>query len=135
LKGRQSFTLIELVLVITILSIGFASLLLVMRYASVNASETHFTTIAHWLCQEKMEGILSDRRDNGFSYITSANYPDENPVSGFSNFTRTTEIYYVNLSNLNTDTGSSTDYKRIQVTVSGAKAPTSVRLWTIVSDY
>ncbi len=98
----------------------------------MQSADTHFYTIANWLCQEKIEEILSDRRDNGFGYIVKRNYRDEEP---FPTYTRTTEIYYVNLDNLNVETRRATAYKRIKVSVSGGGSSTPLEMVSLVTNY
>ncbi|MCK4463450.1 MAG: type II secretion system protein [Candidatus Omnitrophica bacterium] len=129
---KRAFSLIELILVMIILSIGLTTLILLLRYSVMQSADTHFYTIANWLCQEKIEEILSDRRDNGFGYIVKRNYRDEEP---FPTYTRTTEIYYVNLDNLNVETRRATAYKRIKVSVSGGGSSTPLEMVSLVTNY
>ena len=129
---KRAFSLIEVMLVMIILSIGLTTLILVLRHSVMQSTNTHFFTIANWLCQEKIEEILSDRRDNGFGYILERNYPDEEP---FLTYTRTTEIYYVNLNDLNREQRRATAYKRIKVTVSGGGSSTPLEMVSLVTNY
>ena len=129
---KRAFSLIELILVMIVLSIGLTTLLLVLRHSVTQSTNTHFYTVANWLCQEKIEEILSDRRDNGFGYILRRNYRDEEP---FLTYTRTTEIYYVNLDNLNMEVQGTTVYKRIKVTVSGGGSSTPLEMVSLVTNY
>ena len=129
---KRAFSLIELILVMIILSIGLTTLLLVLRHSVTQSTNTHFYTVANWLCQEKIEEILSDRRDNGFGYILEKNYRDEEP---FLTYTRTTEIYYVNLNNLNRERRRATAYKRIKVSVNGGGSSTPLEMVSLVTNY
>ncbi len=132
---KRGFSLIEIVLVMVILSIGLTTLILVLRYSVIQSANTHFYTIANWLCQEKIEEILSDRRDNGFGYIDERNYRDEEPISGFPTYSRTTEIDYVNLSDLNSESKRATDYKRVKISVSGGGSSTPLEMFSLVTNY
>ena len=86
---KRGFSLIEIILVMIILSVGLTTLILVLRHAIRQSTETHFHTVSNWLCQEKIEEILSERRNNGFN---DDNLPigtvPESSVPGFSNYTR-----------------------------------------------
>lgn len=117
-----------------VLSLGLTTLILVLRYSVIQFSSSHFYTLSNWLCQEKMEEIVSDRRDSGFNYIVNSNYPDEPSVSGFALYNRTVRISYVELSDLTTPAAGPTDYKRVEVSVdSGNTAPTE--LYSVVTRY
>ena len=116
-----------------VLSIGLTTLILVLRYSVIQSANTHFYTIANWLCQEKIEEIASERRDNGFSAVESLMPSlDENPVPGFSGYRRTTTLSYTDLDGA---LSPSTNYILIQVDVSGGGSMSSITMETVVSKY
>lgn len=133
---KAGFTLIELVVVLIVLSLGLTTLLLMLRQATYNNTTSQYLTIACDLAQERIEQIISDRKNplRGFSYIVNANYPAESPVTDFSTYSRSVNIYYVDLGALNTPAAGSTNYKRVAVTISGPGGG-DVTLVTLVTDY
>lgn len=138
MKSRlYGYTLIELIVVLIILSLGLTTLLLALRQATFNNTSSQFLTVAQGLAQGKMEQIISDRKNQatGFSYIVNSNYPSEATVSGFKTYTRSVSIFYVNLAALDTQVAGPTDYKRVAVTVSGPASQTVVRLVTLVTNW
>lgn len=130
---KKGFTLVELVVVLVLLSVGLVTLLLVLRNASVSNATAHIITVANELGEGKIEEILADRKTQGFDYIKNLNYPTEDPVTGFNSYMREVDIYYVDLSDLDTPVIDS-NYKRVEVSVNskGGVEP-AVKLITIVS--
>jgi len=114
---RAGFTLVELLVVMVVLAFGLITLLMMLKSASANNADAHFLTVAQKLAEGRLEQVISDRRTQSFAYITNANYAAEDPVSGFAGYRRTVNIYYVNLGNLDAVSGSSTNYKRVDVAV------------------
>ena len=130
---KRGFSLIEIILVMVVLSIGLTTLILVLRYSVIQSANTHFYTIANWLCQERMEEIISERRDNGFSAVESLMPSvDGNPVPGFSGYRRTTTLSYTDLDEA---LDSSDDYILIEVEVTGGGSATPLSMETVVSNY
>ena len=136
--SKKSFTLIELILVIVVLSIGFGSLLLALKFAAINSAQAQFNTVSNFLCQEMLETGLTfrDERDaaDGFAAlpITTIN---ETPVTGFTQYNRSTVITYVDIGDLSQTVAGPTDYKKITVTVTGPSSSVPVTISTVVSDY
>lgn len=132
---RKGFTLIELIVVLVVLTVGLMTLLLAMRVANVQNATSHFIAVADRLASGKMELIFWVRDDANFNVVRNENFPPEDPVSGFSNYKREVDIFYVELSDLNTSAGTDTGYKRVKVTVSSKVgiAP-DIEIVTIISD-
>lgn len=121
---RRSTTIIEVVAALTILSIALPPLMTAFADASRQTIYPANAAVAAFLTVEKMEEIVARRYrgTDGYSAISSANFPAETPVSGFPVFNRSVTITYVN-SSLAT-VGSDQGYKKARVTVtweSGAK--------------
>jgi prepilin-type N-terminal cleavage/methylation domain-containing protein len=136
IKKDTAFTLIELLVVLVVLAVGLVTLLLVLRNAHVNNAASHFITVAAELAEGRMEDIIADREGEGFGYITDSNYPAENPVNGFGSYKREVDIYYVDTDDLDSPSGSATNYKRVEVTVASRQdASQRISLVTVVSDY
>ena len=127
---KKAFTLVELVILLVVLSVGLVTLLLVLRSASINNANAHFATVAGGLLDAKMEEVLADRAEEGFAYIENSNYPQET----FDNYTIAVDIYSVDLDDLDT-TASGRDYRRVEITVQKSGIEGQASLHTLVSDY
>jgi type II secretory pathway pseudopilin PulG len=93
-RGNSGFTLIEMVFLTAIFFVAVVSLTAVLGEAAERITDNDSSAKAAQLAQEKAEAILTDRRNPGrdYAYVTSAAYPTENPVSGYTGFTRTVSI-------------------------------------------
>lgn len=134
MKKDKGFTLVELMVVMLVLSLGLTTLVLMLRQATFNNTSAQFLTVAQGLAQEKMEQIISDRKTQGFSYIDNSNYSAETPVTGYSTYSRSVNIFYVDSTDLNTQAAGPTNYKRAIVTVIGPGAGANVTLVTLVAN-
>ncbi len=87
------FTLIETVFAIMIILIAVVGLFAIFTNAVApsNAPQPYEIAVGIQYMQEGLERVYADRRNlsRGFSYITPANYPNENLGAGYS---RTTTI-------------------------------------------
>ncbi len=134
--SERGFSLIEIV--ITIIILGIATGILVPFIVSLRGSANPvLMEQAVVLSQERLEQMIADRRDSatprGFRYATTpANYPNENPVAGYPDFTRSVTIMCVTTANLDA-AGTApnpscaladglTDYARVTVTVTNTLA-------------
>lgn len=131
---KEGFSVVEALVMMTILALGLVTILLVLRTASINNANAHFATIAGKLAEGRLEAILADRRTRGFAHIDNANYPDEDPVIGFRAYKRSVNIYFVDLADLDAEVGVS-NYKRIDVAIERTRDITATTIWTIVSNY
>ena len=131
---KEGFSIVEALIMMTVLAIGLVTILLVLRTASINNADAHFITIAGKLAEGKLEEIVADRRTRSFAYIDNANYPDEDPVTGFVAYKRSVNIYFVDLADLHATVGTSNN-KRIDVAVDRTRDIMAVTIWTIVSNY
>jgi type II secretory pathway pseudopilin PulG len=91
-EHRAGFTLIELVVLIVVLSIGGALLAAMFAGALRALASDRDIQTATQLAQEKAETVLADRRARGYAYVTAANYPVEGSVAGFPSFARQVSI-------------------------------------------
>ena len=134
--SERGFSLIEII--ITVIVLGIATGILVPFIVSLRGSANPvLIEQAVVLSQERLEQMIADRRDGvtprGFRYATTpANYPNENPVAGYPNFTRSVTIMCVPSTNLDA-AGTApnpscaladglTDYARVTVTVTNTLA-------------
>ncbi len=121
-KAQRGFTLIEAILVVTLVSImgvALANLFTVGLRQSVHAD---FMTTAVGLANEKMEQILADKSGKGYPFIVADNYPAEWTLPDFPGYARTVSIQ---------DTG---EYKVVTVTVTHDKM-VPVKLTTFLTNY
>lgn len=93
------------------------------------------TSIASFLATERMEQIIALRHTaGGYSLVTTDNFPDESPVSGFAAFNRTATITEVAASNLSTaESGSGLKKVTVNVTWDGGARKVSVS--RLFADY
>jgi len=132
-KGSQAlaYTLVELIIVLVVLSLGLGTLMTLMRQVSVNTSASHFLASAEGLAQEKIEETIAA----GFS-AAAVGSTAESSIANFSDFLRTTTITYTSASDLNGSAGGATNYKRVNVSVSSKSGsfPGTVEVVTLLTD-
>ena len=144
LNNQKGFSLIETIIVIIVISIGAIGVLSVFTTGMKGAGNPLVTIQAVELGQEKLDIIIGDRQNTarGYNYATNpANYPAENPVTGFTNFNRSVAIACVTTADFNA-AGSApapscvgvTNYARVTVTVTHS-AIGSVTAVTLVTNY
>jgi prepilin-type N-terminal cleavage/methylation domain-containing protein len=141
---QWGFTLVETVMVIVLLGIVGAAVLLPFVTSLRGSADPVVTQQGNFLAQEKLDQIIADRQDSatprGYSYATNpTNYPAENPITGFTAFTRAVAVACFTGSPF-TGSGSApapnctTDYARVTVTVSHA-AIGNVTVVTLLGNY
>jgi hypothetical protein len=114
---RPATTIIEVVMAIVILSIALPPLIGSFVDASNQSILPANSALASFLATERMEEIIARRyrANDGYAAITTTNYPNETPVSGFPRFNRSVSVTFTD-SGLNT-VGSDQGYKKVRVTV------------------
>ncbi len=145
-SDERGFTLVETIMVIVLLGIVGAAVLLPFITSLRGSADPVITQQAIFLAQEKLDQMIADRRDTatprGYSYATNpSNYPAENPVSGFTGFSRSVDIACFTGTPF-TGSGSAPspncatpyDYARITVTVTHA-AVGNVNAVTLLGNY
>jgi len=124
LRREQGFTLIEVVVALTVLAIGIVGLSVVFPLAMRDVSKSGSVTKAVQLCQQKLEEfqmLAYDSADLDQGYIHD---DDVNPIDGV--YDRTWEV---------TDDQPITGCKLIEVTVSWqARRQESVSLSTVIAQ-
>ncbi len=100
-----------------ILSIAMPPLMVAFSNASQSTIFPSNATVASFLAIERMEEIIARRYrgTDGYSAVTTANFPVESPVSGYSMFERTVTEDFVTSSLA--ASGSDQGYKKVTVTV------------------
>jgi hypothetical protein len=114
---RPGATVIELSICIMILGVALPSLITAFANASRQSLEPVGEAIASFLVIERMEEIIATRYRNtsGYDNVTTANFPNESPISGFAGFNRTVTVSYV--TSALASSGSDVGYKKVRVTV------------------
>lgn len=86
-------TLIETIVLITVMGIALPPLLATMIQLTRESAVPEQRTVALNLIRDKMEELVQIRHDKGYSdSALAAGTRTENPVSGFSAYSRTVQI-------------------------------------------
>lgn len=107
----NGFSMVDAVLSIVLVGVGFMALATVLSYTSLKNAELDFSTTAVLLAREKM----AEEKVLDFSNITdvaTTNFSGE-----FNNYTYSVNVDYVEDTDLNTPAPGTTAYKRIEVIV------------------
>lgn len=89
---REGFTFIEVLLALLVVGMISTSLLELFSLNLKREGETETRTVALNLAQEKLEEMIKERRDRGFSYLVEENYPTEEEIPSFPFFSRSVSI-------------------------------------------
>lgn len=135
----RGFSLVELVLVIVVFGVAAVGLLTVFSTGMRRSADPLLENQALQLVQERLDTIVGDRANpaRGFAYVTSANYPAENPVAGFPGFSRTVTTFCVTAADLDSPSGAppcAAGYTHVTVTVAHPILG-NVTAETLVTDY
>ena len=132
---RRGATVIELVACIMILAVALPSLLKTFAEASMKSMHPANEAMASFLAIDRMEEIVARRYrgTDGYSAVTTANFPNESPVSGFTGFTRSVTVTTVTSSLAGS--GSDVGYKKVRVTVSWNSGANSLVIERIFADF
>ncbi len=111
---EAGLTLMELVISIVvgaIVSLGLVSQVMqAIRYAQLPRQQAQ----AAFLYQEKMEEVLFTRKSGNYGDVIEANFPDEAPITGFTEYDRT-----VHINEAPTDCQGGFTCKEVTITISG----------------
>lgn len=84
-ERSEGYSLIEMILVIMILAVAIPPIINIFSQNLIKNVNSEIYTKAVLYAEEKLEQILSDKRNYSYSYIVSQNrYPEDTPESGFS---------------------------------------------------
>lgn len=132
IKSDKGFTLIEAVLTMVLIGIAFFSFGFLFGNIEQEALTSDLTILATKLGREKMEMLMQEKAEDGYSSIV-----DEAAVtvsSGNWDFERSVDTQYVNASDLS-DAVINTGYMRVDVTVAwGVDAGESITLTTLMTN-
>lgn len=128
-------TIIEVVMAIVILSIALPPLIASFAEASMQSVYPANAAVASFLAIERMEEIVARRyrASDGYTAITSAAFPAETPVTGFSGFNRSVTVTYTNaaLAMVGSDQG----YKKVRVTVTWGGGANQIVIEHVFADF
>ena len=136
---RTGFTLIETVAAIVILAVAVPPMLWAVTEAQRQRINPMLASRARWLAVEKLEDIVADRHSTtrGYSYLVTGNYAAENPVPGYTGFTRSV-AFLETKADLATTAPAPLGYMTVTVTVGWNDADLSARtldISTVLTDY
>ncbi|MBX3395250.1 MAG: hypothetical protein KF841_07765 [Phycisphaerae bacterium] len=132
---RRSVTIVEIVMSIVILSVAIPPLMNAFAESAVQSIHPSLAAVAGFLATDRMEEIIARRyrATDGYSAVTTGNFPDETPVSGFSKFNRSVTIS--NVTAALQPAGSDQGYKRVRVTVSWNGGADAVMVERVFADF
>ena len=127
-KGLTGFTLVELVMAIVIAAIVLTPTSMVVYESLRNTFLPEHFTIASSLLQGEMERVSNLRFDN------IINQGPTSYTGDFSEYSYQVFFYYVEPSDLNTESSVPTDYKRVQVSVFHSGFPTVMAVTLVTNN-
>ncbi|MGA1840784.1 MAG: type IV pilus modification PilV family protein [bacterium] len=112
MKAYAGFTLIEVVIFITVASVGF--LILSASYSGIleHSAIGEYLSTATVLCEGKTEEIMATRTFDTISNISPTSFDPP-----FDAYTYQVNWFYADSGNLNIDAGSPTEYKNVRIIV------------------
>lgn len=89
-RARRSFTLIETIALIVVLSVALPPSLFALREAALDRVGPVQASRARWLATAQLEDVIADRHSDtrGYDFLNSSNYPAESSVIGYPGFSR-----------------------------------------------
>lgn len=125
---RRGWTLVELVVMITVAGLTLPYLAWVFARMAETSARPDLQTVAANLAREKLEILAADKfnASRGYAYLAAANYPAESPVSD-STMTRSVAFTDVSAADLSTAQSGSGCRKAV-VTVTWAGGAQSLAL-------
>lgn len=129
---KQAFTLIELVISIAIIALSFYTLINVLSHSLFKNTNNQQTITATFLAEKAMEEFIAE--DKSWSNLTTV---ETTSFTGdFSKYSYRIDVEEVDPSDLNQEASSPpTDYKRIEVLVTGEGVGVPVKLITLKTNY
>lgn len=85
-------SLVELMMVIVFLGVGFLTTLSMMSAGIQKSTTTELLTQGLFLAEQKLEEMRADKGSKGYAYLTPRNYSIEYHAGGHKGFTRQVKI-------------------------------------------
>lgn len=132
---QRGTTIIEVAMALTILAIALPTLVGAFVDASRQTIHPSNGEVAAHLAIERMEEIAARRYrgTDGYSAVTSANFPSETPISGFAAFNRTVTVAYVTSSLASA--GSDQGYKKVTVNVTWESGARQLKIEHVFANF
>jgi prepilin-type N-terminal cleavage/methylation domain-containing protein len=131
-RGRQGFSLIELVIGLTIMSLAFYSLIAVLMLAAPKTAKVENINKKIYLANEKLEEYSTRSFSQAVSGETTGSFS-----GNFAAYNYKVNVTYVHPRNINTTTREVTYYKKVRVLVWGGNIDTAktVEVVTLLTSY
>lgn len=133
IRNQKGLSMLEAVLGVLVISVGFLGLIPLMSSATANALSSDHNVTSTFLGEELAETLIADKQFRGYNYIVNANYPAQQMTGNLSQYRRSVNITEVNQTDLTTPQAGS-GYKRIDVTVTWNSSQ-SVVTTTLLTNY
>ncbi len=134
-KREKGFSFLEALFALLILSVGFSGILSLYSLMNENTSNDELKLVASKLASEKIEQVLANKANLGYSNISTGTTTDAITYDNL-NFSRQTNINYVESTDLSTVSGSDTGFKKIDVTVNWSNGSNqNVTVQSLISNH
>lgn len=132
---NHGFSLLEAVLAVLILAVGFFSSTLLISSISISAISTDQSIIGTQLASVKVESIVADKQFLGFSYVDNSHYPLEVLMGDYQGYKRIVAIAEVQEGDLLTPLPGSGIKKVLVTVIWGTQPSQQVTVAGMVSKY
>jgi len=135
LRSKQGISLVESILALLILSLGIFAYISLFAEMSTATIEDELASTASRLANQKLEEVLATKANLGYGEINIGT-TNENITYANHAYVRQTVVNYVNVSDLQTLSGSDTGIKKVDVTVSWSdRSARQIQLTSVVANY
>lgn len=128
--SRRGFTLVETILVLTIIGIGLFGLMYLYGNMTYRMYHADLQVMAADYAQQKVEQVIAKKAFSGYGAIVTE--AAETLTTGIYTFTRTMTVDFIDPATMAVS-GSNTGYKRIMVSVASTGGPT-ITVYTLVTN-
>ncbi len=138
-RGRRAATIIEVVMALAILGVALPPLVTAFADAARQSVHPAQAAVASFLVIDRMEEIVARRyrgkQDgvSGYDALTSANFPDETPVPGFSGFSRFVTVAEVDAALQ--PSATAVGYRKVRVTVTWNGGQDQMAVERVFADF
>ncbi|MBF0492399.1 MAG: hypothetical protein HQM15_06430 [Deltaproteobacteria bacterium] len=134
-KIQKGFSALEAIFAIMILSVGFIGYMTLFSQMAKTTETDDMRLRAGHLAGEKMEDLIATKAISGYAGINTGTTTENISYDSY-NFTRRTQIQFVDSSDLRTVSALDTGYKSVNVSVSwNYGGLLSVQMMSLISNY
>jgi prepilin-type N-terminal cleavage/methylation domain-containing protein len=143
-RAPRGFTLIETVAAVVVMALALPPMLWAIGEAQARRADSILASRARWLAQSRMEDVVADRHsrsgDRGYDWLAAVNYPGEDPVAAWPQFSRQVAFSETGPPDNATPPGfdAGTGYMHVTVTVSWTDSrgnESSLAVTTVLTEY